>query len=215
MFLDIRTTLATFCTAIGLALVMFAVGTRTWVGVGSAESAVRAFEARALTAHDPIERGFGASPAVARSVSGVAPATTAPVSLQTLLPPAKTEPFRPAERVTGRETPSPAQPSSVMPGAGAVVQERFDVLHEPAGQVVPPRGPIAAGIGNPLVPLPRPRGTEPSATPASASIASPEQAADQARPKATLGASKRAEAPAKKRPPRQTVSSYFNSLFGR
>jgi len=215
MFLDIRVTLATFCTAIGLALVMFGVGTRAWVGVGSERPAYPRFEMRALTAPDPVERGFGMIPASARAVSGATPSAATPVSVRSVFPPAKTEPARSAERTAGRETPAPAQPSSVTPGAGAVVQERFDVLHEPAGQVVPPRGPIAASIGGPLVPMPRPRGAEPTATPASASIAGPEQPSDQARPKATIGASKRAEAPAKKRPPRQTASSYFNSLFGR
>jgi hypothetical protein len=95
-----------------------------------------------------------------------------------------------------------------------VVQERFDVLHEPSAQTVRVR-PITAGVGGPLVPLPRPRSSEPVATAASASIVGQEQA-DQGslRPKATLGSTKRAEAPAKKRPPRQTTS-YFGSLFGR
>jgi len=191
------------------------VGARAWVGVGSERPAYPRFEVRALTAPDPIERGFGVIPASERSVTSPTPSAARPVSVQSFLPPPKTESVRPAERTGGRETPAPAQPSGVMPGAGAVVQERFDVLHEPAGQVVPARGPIAASIGSPLVPLPRPRGVEPTATPASASIASPEQGSDQVRPKATLGASKRAEAPPKKRPPRQTASSYFNSLFGR
>ena len=55
MFLDIRVTLATFCAAIGLALVMFGVGTRAWVGVGFDRPAYPRFEVRALTAPDPVE----------------------------------------------------------------------------------------------------------------------------------------------------------------
>jgi hypothetical protein len=208
MFLDIRVTLATFCTAIGLALVMFAVGTRAWVGVDSERPAAPRFEARALAAPVPTERGFGVG-SVGASPGASA---TAPVTMQNFLPP-KAEPVRPAERVTSRETPAPSLPSSVMPGAGAVVQERFDVLHEPAGQIVAPRGPIAASVGGPLVPLPRPRSSEAAAAPTTASIAGSEQA--DARPKATLGSTKRAETPAKKRPPRQTATSYFGSLFGR
>src|SRR5262245_2348740 len=118
MFLDIRTTLATFCTAIGLVLVMFGVGSRAYVGVGSERPAYPRFEARALTTPDPLERGFAVIPASARSVTSPTPSAATPVSVQTFLPPAKTEPARSAERVTGRETPAPGQPSSVIRGAG-------------------------------------------------------------------------------------------------
>src|SRR5262249_23710393 len=207
MFLDIRVTLATFVTAVGLALVMFAVGTRAWVGYDL--PAGPRIEVRALAAPEPIERGFGVSPAVERLVAGAPAAASADV--QGLLPASKTEPTRPAERATSREAPAPVV-SSVMPGAGAVVQERFDVLHEPSAQIVPPR---IGAVGGPLVPLPRPRAGEPAATSAAASIAAPEQA-DQAppRPKASVGSAKRAETSAAKKRPRE-ASSYFGGLFGR
>src|SRR5215813_11034527 len=103
MFLDIRVTLATFVTAVGLALVMFAVGTRAWVGYDL--PAGPRIEVRALAAPEPIERGFGASAAVVRSVA-VAP-VAAPADIQSFLPASRTEPTRPAERATSREAPAP------------------------------------------------------------------------------------------------------------
>jgi hypothetical protein len=210
MFLDVRVTLATFVTAVGLALVMAAVGTRAWVGQD--RFAPPRIEARAPVVADPIERGFGLSPASARVVDApaapaTAPATqTTPASVQSFLAAPKAEPARAVERVSPQQVPANAMP-------GAVVQERFDVLHEPSGQVVPPARAISAGVGGPLVPLPRPRVGESAAT--QASIAGSEQGAEQApaRPKATV-AVRRTEAGAAKKRARQT-SGYFGGLFGR
>jgi hypothetical protein len=207
MFLDVRVTLATFVTAVGLALVMAAVGTRAWVGQD--RFAPPRIEARAPVIN-PIERGFGLSPASARMSDApaapvAAPASLTPASIQSLLAAPKAEPARAVERAL-------PQPANAMPGAGSVVQERFDVLHEPSGQVVPPSRAVSAAVGGPLVPLPRPRVGESAAT--QASIAGPEQGAEQAppRPKATV-AVKRTEASAAKKRARQT-SGYFGGLFG-
>jgi hypothetical protein len=211
MFLDIRVTLATFVTAVGLALVMAAVGTRAWVGQD--RFAPPHIEARAPAVADPIEQGFAAvSPASARMVDAPAapaaiPASPTPASVQSFLAAPKAEPARAAERVS-------PPPVSVNAMPGAVVQERFDVLHEPSGQVVPPARAISAGVGGPLVPpLPRPRAGESAAT--QASVAGSEQGAEQAppRPKATV-AVRRTEASAAKKRTRQT-SGYFGGLFGR
>jgi hypothetical protein len=196
MFLDIRVTLATFVTAVGLALVMAAVGTRAWVVQDRVPPRI---EARAPIA-DPIERGFGVSPASARVFDvPLAPAATLPppANVQTFLATPKAEPASAAERVT-------PPVSNAMPGA--VVQERFDVLHEPSGQVVPPSRSIAASAAP--VPLPRPRSSEPVAT--TASIVGPDHGVDQgSRPRPTA---KRSEASAAKK--KKQTSSYFGGLFG-
>jgi hypothetical protein len=201
MFLDIRVTLATFVTAVGVALVMAAVGTRAWVGQNSL---VPRIEARAPVAAEPVERGFGVSPASARAVD--APSTPATPAVQSFVAAPKAEPVRPVERVSAQPVSSNAMP-------GAVVQERFDVLHEPSGQVVPPSRSISAGVGGPMVPLPRPRAGDSAAT--QASVSGPEQGAEQApaRPKASVTV-KRTEASAAKKRTRQT-SGYFGGLFGR
>jgi len=207
MFLDVRVTLATFVTAVGLALVMAAVGTRAWVGQD--RFAGPRIEARAPVV-DPIERGFGLIPASARvsdapAAAVVTSASQAPAGVQNFLAAPKAEPVRAVERTSPQPVPANAMP-------GSVVQERFDVLHEPSGQVVPPSRAVPAAVGGPLVPLPRPRVGESAAT--QASIAGPEQGADQVppRPKATV-AVKRTEASAAKKRARQT-SGYFGGLFG-
>src|SRR5262245_2139873 len=191
MFLDIRATLATFVTAVGLALVVFAVGIRAYVGSAPAGPQV---EAHVPAMADPFERGFGPA-------GGVTPAAAAPIapsssaSLQGFLSGPRPEP---AAAATRDATPAPANvvPTNVMPGA--VVQERFDVLHEPAAQLVP--------RGAAVIPLPRPRTGEASAPP----VAGTGHAVDSTRPKGTVAATQKR--PDQKRP-RQT-SSIFDGLFG-
>jgi len=204
MFLDVRVTLATFVTAIGLALVMFAVGTRAWVA--SERAAPPSIDARAPLDADPFERGFGVSPASARSVAE-RPSTISSAAPTGFLATPKAEPAA-VDRMTARETPAPVS-GNVIPGPGAVVQERFDVLHEPSPQLVTPRN--SANLSGP-VPLPRPRANEPAAA-TSASIAGPEPAAEQAtRPK--TAPAKRADTNAAAKKHTRQSTSYFESLFG-
>ena len=218
MFLDIRATLATFVTAIGLALVMFAVGTRAWVRTDMLATAP--VEARTPAIADPFERGFGVGTASASGRSLATPAAAAPatvtpaVSVPSFLAAPKSEPAGAAGRMTAPEAAPPVS-SNIMPGA--VVQERFDVLHEPAPQVVPRNTPSA--VGGPLVPLPRPRIGEPAGTPAptAVSIAGTEHGADTAppRPKATVGSAKRTDAGAANKKRQRETSGLFGGLFGR
>src|ERR1700752_4474246 len=120
MFLDIRVTLATFVTAFGLALVMAAVGTRAWVGQD--RLLPPQIEARAPVVANPMERGFGVSPASARVVETAPAAASLPAaSVQSFLGAHQDEPARAVERVTPSAVPVAA---NAMPGATAVVQER-------------------------------------------------------------------------------------------
>jgi hypothetical protein len=204
MFLDIRVTLATFLTAAGLALVMFAVGTRAWIAHDRPLLASPRIEARAPVTPDPLERPLSLTSTNTRGVA--APASA---GVPNFLAAPRAEPVNATERASARETPAPS--NTVMPGAGAVVQERFDVLHEPSGQIVPPRT-ATAGVGGPFVPLPRPRSTEPQTT--AVSVAA-QEATEATRPKPTASAAKRAEARKRQQPQRSSQQQSFGGFFSR